>query len=64
MMPLVKHLSGYYRWAANDSKIPYSALRFKLFVASASAALQSTHHIGRPFLSIDILQVKPLAMQM
>jgi hypothetical protein len=61
MMPLGKHLSGYYRWAANDSKIPYSALRFKLF---AAAALQSTHHIGRPFLSIDILQVKPLAVQM
>jgi hypothetical protein len=61
MMPLGKHLSGYYRWAANDSKIPYSALRFKLF--AAAAALQSTHHIGRPFLSIDILQVKPLAVQ-
>jgi hypothetical protein len=63
MMPLGKHLSGYYRWAANDSKIPYSVLRFKLF-AAAAAALQSTHHIGRPFLSIDIPQVKPLAVQM
>jgi hypothetical protein len=64
MMPLGKHLSGYYRWAANDSKIPYSVLRFKLFAAAAAAALQSTHHIGRPFLSIDIPQVKPLAVQM